>query len=352
MRLANAAAQITSWYAGMIIENRHVSDGAITNGQATLTSSSASFIAGDAGRQVTVFGAGAASANLVTTIWSIANGATAVLAASASTTVSGALVSIGPLLAATDTMSSHPGWTEVAAFGTAVTAGNALIAMIALGSASASVTSVSDSNGNIWTKTASAQAQSRDAEIWFALNATAGGTTVSVNCSTSVAAALTLIEASWIFTNAALDRIANISGSSKSQSTGWTLGSIAGWDGVIATFKAAAGVAATTSADNVATGLSASAIVAMINGGNASHKSVESSGYSMECRAANTSAINTIRPAQSTSDHPPRRSRERADYRTDNGKTQNWSLLIYLHHSDGGSIGYMERPARRAGRQW
>jgi hypothetical protein len=45
--LANAAAQITSWYAGMIIENRHVSDGAITNGQATLTSSSASFIAGE-----------------------------------------------------------------------------------------------------------------------------------------------------------------------------------------------------------------------------------------------------------------------------------------------------------------
>jgi hypothetical protein len=209
------------------------------------------------------------------------------------------------------------------AFGTAVTAGNALIAMIALGSAGASVTSVSDSNGKIWTKAVSAQAQSRDAEIWFALNATAGGTTVSVNCCTSVAAALTLIEASWIFTNAALDRIANISGSSKSQSTGWTLGSIAGWDGVIATFKAAAGVAATTSADNVATGLSASAIVAMINGDNTGNKSVESSGYSMECRAANTSAINTIRPAQSTSDHPPRRSRERADYRTDNGKTQN-----------------------------
>src|ERR1700716_701027 len=63
--LANAAAQITSWSAGMTRENRHVSDGAITHGQATLTSSSASFIAGDAGRQVTVFGAGAAGANLV-----------------------------------------------------------------------------------------------------------------------------------------------------------------------------------------------------------------------------------------------------------------------------------------------
>jgi hypothetical protein len=99
----------------MIGENRQVNDGAITTGQATLTSLSASFIAGDAGRQITVFGAGTAGANLVTTILSITNGTTAVLAANASTTVTAALISVGPLLAVTDTMSSHPGRTEVTA---------------------------------------------------------------------------------------------------------------------------------------------------------------------------------------------------------------------------------------------
>lgn len=113
--LANAAAQITTWYAGMIAENRHVSDGAITSGQATLTSATASFTSGDAGRQITVFGAGAAGANLATTIQSFTNATTVVLAANAGTTVSAALVSVGPLLTATDTMSSHAGWTEVPA---------------------------------------------------------------------------------------------------------------------------------------------------------------------------------------------------------------------------------------------
>lgn len=113
--LANATAPITNWFAGMIGENRHVSDGAITSGQAILTSASVAFVAGDAGRQITVFGAGASGANLVTTILSVSNATTAVLAANAGTTVSAALVSVGPLLAVTDAMTAHPGWTEVTA---------------------------------------------------------------------------------------------------------------------------------------------------------------------------------------------------------------------------------------------
>jgi hypothetical protein len=209
------------------------------------------------------------------------------------------------------------------AFAAGVTAGDALIALIALGSASAAVTSISDSKGNLWTKAVGAQAQSRDAEIWFAQNATAGATTVTLNLSASVAAALQLIEASWIFTSVALNRIANISGSSKSpvtgttatttqanelaigfattgsltaasagptnsytaltnittnvslfgayqvesvagaRSTGWTLGTGTGWNGVIATFKAAAGVVAATSSETTASGANASAVIAI-----------------------------------------------------------------------------------------
>jgi len=74
--LANAAAPITSWYAGMIGETRHTSHGATISGQATLTSLSASLIAADTSRQITVFGAGTASANLLTAILSIRNGTT------------------------------------------------------------------------------------------------------------------------------------------------------------------------------------------------------------------------------------------------------------------------------------
>ncbi|HVA68712.1 MAG TPA: hypothetical protein VNF45_05325 [Candidatus Binataceae bacterium] len=106
-------APITSWYVGMIVENRHVGDGAMTAGAATLTSATAAFAAGDAGRQVTVFGAGAAGASLVTTIVAVVNATTATMAANAGTTVSGAIVSIGPAFATADTTSAHPGWAEV-----------------------------------------------------------------------------------------------------------------------------------------------------------------------------------------------------------------------------------------------
>jgi hypothetical protein len=122
--LTNGVAAITSWYLGMIAENRHVSDGAITSGAATLTSATAAFTAGDVGRQVTIYGAGASGAALVTTISAYTNGTTVTVAMNAGMTTSGAIISIGPLLTAADTMAGHAGWTEVPA--ASVTAANRL----------------------------------------------------------------------------------------------------------------------------------------------------------------------------------------------------------------------------------
>ncbi len=113
--LANATPAIAAWYVGMIAENRHAGDGATTSGSATLSSATANFAAGDAGRQITVYGAGTGGANLATTIASVTNSTTAAMANAAGATTTNAIVSIGPLLAAADTMGAHPGWIEVAA---------------------------------------------------------------------------------------------------------------------------------------------------------------------------------------------------------------------------------------------
>lgn len=63
-------------------------DGAMTNGSATLTSATASFAAGDVGKFIRVVGAGAAGADLVTTISARTNSTTVTLASAASTPVS------------------------------------------------------------------------------------------------------------------------------------------------------------------------------------------------------------------------------------------------------------------------
>lgn len=72
-----------------------VTDGAITATDATFTSATAVFTAGDAGRAITVEGAGVAAADLVTTIASYTNATTVELTATASTTVSGAYTTFG-----------------------------------------------------------------------------------------------------------------------------------------------------------------------------------------------------------------------------------------------------------------
>lgn len=76
-------------------DTRTVTDAAITSGQATLTSATAAFTAADVGKKASVLGAGAFGVALNTTISSVTNGTTAVLAANAGTTVSGAVADIG-----------------------------------------------------------------------------------------------------------------------------------------------------------------------------------------------------------------------------------------------------------------
>lgn len=77
-----------------VTANRSVADAAITTGTSTLTSATAGFTAADVGASVIIPGAGISGQLLVTTISSVTNGTTAVLAANAGTTVSAAALSL------------------------------------------------------------------------------------------------------------------------------------------------------------------------------------------------------------------------------------------------------------------
>lgn len=70
-------------------------DGAITAGDATFTSASSAFVDADAGKGIIIKGAGAAGAELITTIASVTSATTVELAANAATTVSGATFTYG-----------------------------------------------------------------------------------------------------------------------------------------------------------------------------------------------------------------------------------------------------------------
>jgi hypothetical protein len=80
-------------------DGRTVTDGAMSSSvnPTYLDSATAAFVSGDIGSTVRVVGAGSGGADLVTTIASINSGTEAVLTDAASTTVSGAQVSIGPV---------------------------------------------------------------------------------------------------------------------------------------------------------------------------------------------------------------------------------------------------------------
>jgi hypothetical protein len=92
-----------AWYVGLI--GAKVTDGAMTASSATLTSASNPFASGDVGLHIIVRGAGAAGADLYTTISAYTNAGQVTLAATAGTTVSGAGVAFDPRPA--DTMASH-----------------------------------------------------------------------------------------------------------------------------------------------------------------------------------------------------------------------------------------------------
>lgn len=79
---------------------RHVTDGAITSGTPTLTSATAAFVPADVGKTVMVTRAGAANANLVTTVLAYVNATTVTLAANAGSTVSGRFTVLGTIATA------------------------------------------------------------------------------------------------------------------------------------------------------------------------------------------------------------------------------------------------------------
>lgn len=112
--LANSVTS-TTWFVGLM--KAVASDGAITTGTATFTSATGTFVAGDIGRQIIVQGAGAAGADLFTTISAVGSTTSITLANNAGTTVSGARYAFECRLA--DTMASHTSFVESAAYSNA-----------------------------------------------------------------------------------------------------------------------------------------------------------------------------------------------------------------------------------------
>jgi hypothetical protein len=111
-----AGVSSPTWYVGIC--GASVSDGAMTATSATLVcATSTPFVSADASRAIIVRGAGAAGADLVTTITTYGAAGTVTLAATAGTTVSGAAV-IWEARAG-DTMASHTPWVESAAYSNA-----------------------------------------------------------------------------------------------------------------------------------------------------------------------------------------------------------------------------------------
>ncbi len=76
-------------------DTKTVSDGAITMATPDFTSATAGFVPGDVGKVITVRGAGASGATLVTTIQSFVSGTAVTLAANAGATVSNAITNWG-----------------------------------------------------------------------------------------------------------------------------------------------------------------------------------------------------------------------------------------------------------------
>lgn len=75
--------------------SRRFLDAAMTSGSATLTSATGAFVSGDAGKVITIQGAGASGVPLTTTISSVTNSTTVSLATTAGATVTGQYAAIG-----------------------------------------------------------------------------------------------------------------------------------------------------------------------------------------------------------------------------------------------------------------
>lgn len=109
---------------------------------------------------------------------------------------------------------------------TATTGGDLLVlsAEMRRTASAASVRSVSDTGGNVWSKATAVRRGNLDEEIWYAANAhsvtPSGHVTVTATASAAIAA--TVLEVSDITPTARLDVVATSSGSSASPSTGTT----------------------------------------------------------------------------------------------------------------------------------
>lgn len=101
-----------AWNIGLV--GPSITDAAITSGAAALTSASNPWTSADASRAIIVRGAGAAGADLVTTILTFTSAGAVTLAANAGTTVTGASALWDSR--AGDVMSSHASWTESTAY--------------------------------------------------------------------------------------------------------------------------------------------------------------------------------------------------------------------------------------------
>ena len=101
-----------AWYIGIC--GASVLDAVTTNASTALTSATAGFASGDAGRNIIVRGAGASGADFATTIATFTNSTTIVLGGTSSASLTN--VPIIFEARAADIMSSHAPWVESAAY--------------------------------------------------------------------------------------------------------------------------------------------------------------------------------------------------------------------------------------------
>jgi hypothetical protein len=109
------AANNQIWYVGLVGPTQ--TDGKCNSASNFLTSVAGAFSASDVGQPVTIQGAGAAGADLTTTIGTYTSATNVSLAVNASTTVTTSGYLIGARLA--DTMASHAPWVEVGPYSNA-----------------------------------------------------------------------------------------------------------------------------------------------------------------------------------------------------------------------------------------
>lgn len=115
--------------------------------------------------------------------------------------------------------------TASAAFSSNNAAGSLLVAAIGINTSSPSVSGITDSQGNTWSKAAATNGSSSDAEVWYAPNSKAGANTLTITITGTSSARPTtvdLVEVSNIVLASPLDKTALVSSSGTTPATGVT----------------------------------------------------------------------------------------------------------------------------------